>query len=212
MSLFGKLLHCTNMISFFRMKTIFPLYLVFLISSCTSVVKKKNFEHNYPKYWEKYTDLQLKDSLFADTLLVGTDLDRENSAKDFYKEEIHSLLIDLKNDKYKEDRLYPMLSFNEVVLSELSTGLTYELSNRQIEKLLTIINDPLSFNWSETTLEPAFRIDFVKDGLIVSTLSIEDDKSVIKINPELSGFRKMKFGMLKPRFQKELMDLFSEIV
>lgn len=193
------------------MKTILSLCLVVLTASCTAMVKKKNFEHNYPKYWEKYTDLQLRDSIFADTLLIGDGFDRENPAKDFYKEEIHRLLIDLKNDKYKDDRLYPMLSFNEVVLSELSSGATYELSTRQIEKLLTIINDPLSFNWSETTLKPAFKINFVKDGLIVSTLNIEDDQSVIKINPELSGFRKMKFGMLKPRFQKELINLFAEI-
>ncbi|WP_300666626.1 hypothetical protein [Fluviicola sp.] len=193
------------------MKTILPLCLVVLTASCTSTIKKNNFEHNYPKYWEKYTDLQLRDSIFADTLLVGSDTDTESSAKDFYKEEIHRLLIDLKNDKYKNDRLYPMLAFNEVVLSNLASGETYSLSDYQIEKLLTIINDPLSFNWSETTLELAFRIDFVKDGLIVSTLNIEDDKSVIKINPELSGFRKMKFGMLKPRFQKQIMDLFNEI-
>ncbi len=185
--------------------------MVILISSCTSTVKKKNFEHTYPKYWEKYSDLQLKDSLFADTLLIGAGNDGKNSATDFYKEEIHRLLIDLKNDKYKNDRLYPMLAFNEVVLSDLSSGSTYELSNKQIEKLLTIINDPLSFNWSETTSEPAFKIHFVKDGLIVSTLHIEDDQSVIKINPELSGFRKMKFGMLKPGLRRELMALFSEI-
>lgn len=185
--------------------------MVVLATSCTSTLKKKNFEHAYPKYWEKYTDLQLRDSLFADTLLIGADSDGGSSAKDFYKEEIHRLLIDLKNDKYKNDRLYPMLAFNEVVLSELSSGSTYELSDKQIEKLLMIINDPLSFTWSETTSGPAFKIDFVKDGLIVSTLHIEEDQSVIKINPELSGFRKMKFGMLKPGLQKELMDLFSEI-
>lgn len=193
------------------MKIIFPLCIAILIASCTSTLKKKNFEHNYPKYWEKYTDLQLRDSLFADTLLIGSDSDGENSATDFYKEEIHRLLIDLKNDKYKNDRLYPMLDFNEVILSDLSSGSTYGVSVQQIEKLLTIINDPLSFNWSETTSEPAFKIDFVKDGLIVSTLHIEDDQSVIKINPELSGFRKMKFGMLKPRFRRELMNLFTEI-
>ncbi len=193
------------------MKTILSLCLVVLAASCTATLKKKNFEHSYPKYWEKYTDLQLRDSLFADTLKIGADIEGKNSAKDFYKEEIHRLLIDLKNDKYKNDRLYPMLAFNEVVLSELSSGSTYELSNKQIEKLLTIINDPLSFNWSETTSEPAFKINFVKDGLIVSTLHIEDDQSVIKINPELSGFRKMKFGMLKPGSRRALMDLFSEI-
>ena len=182
------------------MKIIFPLCIAILIASCTSTLKKKNFEHNYPKYWEKYTDLQLRDSLFADTLLIGSDSDGENSATDFYKEEIHRLLIDLKNDKYKN-----------VILNDLSSGSTYGVSVQQIEKLLTIINDPLSFNWSETTSEPAFKIDFVKDGLIVSTLHIEDDQSVIKINPELSGFRKMKFGMLKPRFRRELMSLFTEI-
>lgn len=197
--------------SFFSMKIIFPLCVPVLLASCTSTLKKKNFEHNYPKYWEKYTDLQLRDSIFADTLLVGNDIDQGDSAKDFYKEEIHRLLIDLKNDKYKNDRLYPMLTFNEVVLSELSSGEIYTLSEKQIQKLLTIINDPLSFSWSETTSEPAFKIDFIKDGLIVSTLNIEDDKSVIKINPELSGFRKMKFGMLKPRFQKQIMSLFAEI-
>lgn len=138
-------------------------------------------------------------------------MDRESSAKDFYKEEIHRLLIDLKNDKYKNDRLYPMLAFNEVVLSKPASGAIYTLSENQIEKLLTIINDPLSFSWSETTSEPTFKIDFIKDGLIVSTLHIEDDQSVIKINPELSGFRKMKFGMLKPGPRNELMDLFNEI-
>ncbi|WP_343604900.1 hypothetical protein [Fluviicola sp.] len=196
---------------FTRIKTITGLFLLLGMVSCSTSEHKKNFEHLYPKYWEKYSDLQLRDSLYADTLLVGPDIDGGNSAADFYKEEIHKLLIDLRNDKYKTDRLYPMASFSEVVLTDKSSGENHLLTTKQISRLLVIVNDPLSFNWSESTFEPHFQLDFMKDGAVVSSLIIEDDKSVVKIRPELNGFRKMKFGTLKPRFRDELIDLFREI-
>lgn len=179
--------------------------------SCNTSNPKKNFEHLYPKYWEKYSDLQLRDSLYADTLLVGSGNDGGNAANDFYKEEIHELLVDLRNDKYRTDRLYPMASFNEVKLTDKSSGESHVLTEKQVSRLLVIVNDPLSFNWSETTFEPQFQLNFMRDGVTVSTLIIEDDKSVIKIRPELNGYRKMKFGTLKPRFRNELIDLFREI-
>jgi hypothetical protein len=78
-------------------------------------------------------------------------------------------------------------------------------------KFLEIINDPVSFDWAETTYEPEFQVDFLKNSKVVASLTIGADKSIIKTNPNWPNFKKMKFGNLKALQRKELQKIINEI-
>lgn len=180
-----------------RAKQIVTLTLIILIASCCSRTDKKDFEHKYLKYWDKYTEQQLIDTLFSDTLDVGPDTEGGWTSREFYINTTKELISDLQDDKNKIDSLYPMTSFDEVTIKKLPLGFKKTLSDQQIEKLLEIINDPVSFDWGETTYKPKYRIDFSKRNIVVAKLTINEDKIVIKTESNWPEFKKMKFGCLK---------------
>ena len=188
-------------------KRIVVLILAILFISCSSQTERKDFEHNYTKYWDKYTERQLIDTLFSDTLLVGQDIDGRWTSREFYINKTIELLADLKDDKNKIDRLYPMTAFDKITIQKLPLGFKRTFTNKQANKFLEIINDPVSFGWSETTFEPKYRIDFFKSNKIVTTLTIDEDKWIIKTEHGWSDFKKMKFGALKSEPRNELQKL-----
>lgn len=195
-----------------RSNILFVLIFLWTLQACDfSSSGKKNFKHNYPKYWEKYSDLELKDKLYADTLKVGPDADGKNTATTFYKDQIEKLLIELNRDKNKVDQLYPMADFDEVTASNGTFGRKKAFTDEQISRLLMIVNDPTSFNWSETTSEPDIQVAFFKEGKIVGILNIEADKLVVTPSPELLGFLKMKFGTLNEDSRRALIKLLAEV-
>ena len=180
-----------------------------LITACSSQTNTKDFDHNYEKYWDKYTERQLIDTLFSDTLMVGADTDGNWTTREFYINKIQEILADLNNDKNKIDRLYPMTAFDKLTIKKLPFGLKKTFSKEQTEKFLEIINDPVSFSWSETTYEPKYRIDFLKNSEVVATLTMCEDKWVIKTEYDWLDFKKMKFGALKPEQCNELKKLLQ---
>lgn len=182
-----------------------------LVASCGSRTDKKDFEHSYEKYWDKYTEQQLIDTLYSDTLMVGPDTEGGWTKREFYINTTKELLADLQDDKNKIDSLYPLTPFDEVTIKKLPLGFKKTFTYEQTTKFLEIINDPVSFDWAETTYEPEFQLDFFKDNKSVVSLTIGADKSVIKTNPNWPEFKKMKFGNLKAEPRKELRKLINEI-
>ena len=168
-----------------------------LVSSCGLQKEKKKYEHKYVKYWDKYSEQQLIDTLFSDTLMVGPDTEGGWTTREFYINTTKELLVDLQDDINKVDSLYPMTEFDKLTIKKLPLGFTRTFSDEQTDKFLEIINDPVSFDWAETTYEPEYRIDFVKDHKIVASLTIGAGISVIKTNPDWPAFKKFKFGRLK---------------
>lgn len=192
-------------------KQIIILTLTVLVASCGSQTDKKDYVHSYKKYWDKYTDQQLIDTLFSDTLNVGPDTEGGWTTREFYIKTTKELIADLQDDKKNIDSLYPMTAFDELTIKKLPLGLTKTFNNEQTTKLLEIINDPLSFDWAETTYEPEFKLDFFKDNKVVASLTIGADKSIIKTEPDWPTFKKMKFGSLKTMHRIELEKLLNEI-
>lgn len=192
-------------------KQIIILSLTILVAPCSPRTDKENFEHNYLKYWDKYTDLQLIDTLFSDTLDVGPDTEGTWTTREFYINSTKELIVDLQDDKNKIDSLYPMAAFDEVTIKKLPFGFKKTFSNEQITKFLEIINDPVSFDWAETTYEPEFQVEFIKNSDVVATLTIGADKSVINTNPDWPDFKKMKFGGLKSEAFNKLTKLLNEV-
>ena len=192
-------------------KQIIILTLTILVVSCDSKTDKKDFEHNYIKYWDKYTEQQLIDTLFSDTLMVGPDVEGGWTSREFYINTTKELLTDLQEDKNKFDSLYPMTVFDELTIRSLPLGLKKTFTNEQTEEFLQIINDPVSFVWSETTYEPEYRIDFLQNNKVVATLTIGADQSVIKTEPDWPNFKKMKFGSLKSEPYKDLVKILNEM-
>lgn len=182
-----------------------------LVASCGSRTDKKDFEHSYEKYWDKYTEKQLIDTLYSDTLMVGPDTEGGWTTREFYINTTKELLADLQDDKNKIDSLYPLTAFDEVTIKKLPFGFKKTFTNEQAEKFLQIINDPVSFDWAETTYEPEFRVDFLKNNNTVATLTIGADKSIIKTEPDWPDFKKIKFGNLKALQRKELQKIINEI-
>lgn len=182
-----------------------------LVASCGSRTDKKDFEHNYSKYWDKYTDQQLIDTLFSDTLNVGPDTEGGWTTREFYVNITKQLITDLQDDKNKIDSLYPMTPFDDLTIKKLPIGFKSTLTDEQTRKFLEIINDPVSFDCAETTYEPEFQVDFLKNSKVVASLTIGADKSIIKTNPDWPDFKKMKLGNLKALQRKELQKMINEI-
>jgi hypothetical protein len=187
------------------------LTLTILFASCSSRTDKKNFDHSYEKYWDKYTDQKLIDTLFSDTLNVGPDTEGSWTTREFYVNTTKQLIADLQDDKNKIGSLYPMTPFDELTIKKLPIGFKRTLTDEQTMKFLEIINDPVSFDWAETTYEPEFQVDFLKNSKVVASLTIGADKSIIKTNPNWPNFKKMKFGNLKALQRKELQKIINEI-
>lgn len=190
------------------MKQVFYLLtLTILVAFCGSCGDKKDFEHNYTKYWEKYAVQEFKDALFADTLMIGAD----SETRAFYINRTQELLADLQDDSNKIDSLYPMIAFDRLTIKRLPLGLTKTFTKEQTEKFLQIINDPLSFDWAETTAEPEFQVHFLKKGKVLTSLTIDLPASVITTNPGWPNFKKMKFGGLKSVPSNDLNELLSDV-
>ena len=187
------------------------LALTILFFSCNSEKDKKTFEHSYSKYWDKYSEQQLIDTLFSDTLMVEPATEGNRTTREFYINTIKELLADLKDDKNEIDSLYPLTAFDEVTIQKLPLGLKKTFTNEQTKKFLEIINDPVSFDWAETTYEPEYFIDFLKNNKVVVYLTIGADKSIIKTDPDWPTFKKMKFGRLKSERYKAFVTLINEV-
>lgn len=205
---------CLSVIANVRMTTtkqIIILTFTILVASCGSRTDKKDFEHNYSKYWEKYTDQQLIDTLFSDTLNVGPDNEGGWTTREFYINTTKQLIADLQDDKNKIDSLYPMTPFDELTIKKLPLGFKKSFTNEQTKKFLEIINDPVSFNWAETTYEPKFQLDFFKDNEVVASLTIGADNSIVKTNSDWPDFKKMKFGRLKSEAFNDMTKLLNDV-
>jgi len=192
-------------------KQIFIITLTILFASCGSRTNRKNFEHNYAKYWDKYTEQQLIDTLFSDTLMVGPDTEGAWTTREFYINTTKELIADLKDDNNKIDSLYPKAAFDELTIKKLPLGFKKTFTNDQTEKFLQIINDPVSFDWAETTYEAEFQVDFLKNSDVVASLTIGADKSIIKTNPDWPDFKKFKFGRLKAERYNDLTKLLNDL-
>ncbi|WP_264558473.1 hypothetical protein [Flavobacterium sp. N2270] len=192
-------------------KQIIIFTLTILVASCSSRTDRKDFVHSYEKYWDKYTDQQLVDTLFSDTLDVGPDTEGGWTTREFYINTTKELIADLKDDKNKVDSLYPMTAFDELTIKKIPIGFSKTLTNEQTAKFLEIINDPVSFDWAETTYEPEYKIEFLKNSKTVATLTIGADKSIIKTEPDWPDFKKMKFGRLKSEAYNEMTKLLNEV-
>jgi hypothetical protein len=44
-----------------------------LVVYCGLLIDKRDFDHSYEKYWDKYTEQQLIVTLYSDTLMVDTE-------------------------------------------------------------------------------------------------------------------------------------------
>jgi hypothetical protein len=194
-----------------KTKQMILLILVFLVASCASQMEKNDFEHNYVKYWDKYPAQQLIDTLFSDTLLVGPTTEGGWKTREFYINTTKELIADLRDDQKIIDSLYPMTDFDELTIKNLPHGLKNTFTKEQTVKFLQIINDPVSFNWSETTYEPEYCVEFWKNEEVVATLTIGADNTIIKTEPGWPLFKKMKLGQLKTARQSELTMILNEV-
>ncbi|MFY7668362.1 MAG: hypothetical protein ACOVQG_06440 [Crocinitomicaceae bacterium] len=192
-------------------KQIFILTLTVLVASCGSRSDKEDYVHSYEKYWDKYTDQQLIDTLFSDTLDIVPDTEGGWTTREIYINTTKELIADLQDDKNKIDSLYPMATFDELTIKKLRLGFKKTLTNEQTTKFLEIINDPVSFDWAETTYEPEFQLDFHKDNKIVASLTVGADKSVIKTNTDWPTFKKFKFGRVKGKRYNDLTKILNDV-
>ena len=191
-------------------KQIFIWTLAILVTSCGSQTDKKIFEHNYENYSEKYTEQQLIDTLYSDTLNVGPDAQGGWTSREFYKNTTKELITDLQKTKF--DGFYPMTEFDELTIMKLPFSLKKTFTNEQTTKFLEIINDPVSFDWGETTYEPEYRIDFLKDNKIVAVLTCGiQDMAIIKTKPDWPEFKRMKFGKIKSERYNDFVSIINEL-
>lgn len=186
------------------------VYLLFFLSACSSESGKQVFKHNYPNFKKLYSQQELKNVLYRDTLDMGPDSDGRLTSNHFYVQSIQQLLEDLSDDRIP-DSLYPMQPFDEISVSRLPLGFSKSLSDKQMSRLLEIINNPVSFDWAETTYEAEIVVTFINNGSVVKSLTIGADLSVVQPEESWPAFRKMKFGSLKMEPRRKLRRLLTEI-
>jgi hypothetical protein len=188
------------------------IILAFLAALAVMIVPYnwKKYNIKYSKYYDNYTFGQLKDSLFSDTLLVGLDVDSSGKQRQWYTDRVKELITDLKDDWGHSDSLYPLQKFDKIKVSKMPWEWDQTLTNEQANKLLKIITDPLSFDWSETTNDGEMVFEFYRNEQLVETFMLAGN-SVINASLNWPNFKKMKFGHLKPEPQKQLLRLLKEI-
>lgn len=178
--------------------------------SCIPDDKKYNL--NYPRYYDKYSFQQLRDTLYSDTLLVGPDTDGGFSQRRWYADKISELLLDLKSDWQNPDSLFPLTKFDKIKITKSPWEFAQTLTNNQANRLLEIITDPTAFDWSETTYETEIVFEFLKDGKVVESLEFGAGRTVFMPSPKWPTFKKMKFGHLKAHAQRDLNILIDEVM
>jgi len=192
-------------------KLIIILTLTILLSACRLGPENKYFEHNYTKYWNKYTEQQLIDSLYSDTVKFGPEADGSYTTKLFYINQSKELIADLQDDKNNMDSLFPMTAFNKLTIKKLPLGFKKIFTNKQTAIFLQIINDPVSFEWTDTSYVSDYRVDFLKNNKVVATITLGADKLIIKTKPNRPDYKKMKFRRLKAQQYNDLTVLLNNV-
>jgi hypothetical protein len=193
-----------------NMKTVIIINLAIIalaIHSCNT----NKYHLDYTKYYEKYTFKQLADSLYTDTLHVGLDVDSARTQRQWYTDRINELIKDLQDDWQKPDSLFPMRPFNKIKIAQSPWEWEQTLTNEQANKLLMIITDPTSFDWSETTSDGKFVFEFYDGGTNIMTFTTGSNNSTIETKTDWPQFKKMKFGHLTSSARKEFNQLLKEI-
>jgi hypothetical protein len=185
--------------------------LLILTALITSSCNSGKYDLSYDKYYDNYTFDQLKDTLFSDTLMVGPDVDGRQTHRQWYTDRIQELINDLKDDWNNSDSLFPMKPFDKIKISKSPWEWSQTLTNKQANKLLKIVNNPVSFDWAETTNNTELIFEFYADGQVINTIELVSNHSVVKTWTSWPEFKKMKFGHLNSQAQHELNDLLKEI-
>lgn len=186
------------------------LFSAALIAGCSPTAKKV-YQHDYKKYYEEYELSNLIDSLYSDTLKIGPDSEGNRTATPFYISKIKALIHDLKDDWNQIDSLYPNIEFDEITIQNITIGNHLALNKSQMDKLLSIVNNPNNFDWGESTDSPGLVVGFNRKGVRKGAFLISDDLTEIYPYPEWPTFKKMKFGHLKKDAQHKLDSLLNEI-
>ncbi|MEM7373303.1 MAG: hypothetical protein AAF587_32055 [Bacteroidota bacterium] len=182
-----------------------------VITACQSIPNSPDYVHAYPSYWDKYSQQEFIDSLYADTLLIGPDSDGAWSSRTFYVESTDMLVSDINKQWQRPDQLYPAKSFDRVRMKVIPFGPTRQLSKAHISTLLSLINDPLNFDWAETTFSKEIEVEFWDDDKLVSSFMIGARQTVIKPIPDWPHVKSMKFGHLTHQSTIELQRLLQEL-
>ncbi len=158
-----------------------------------------------------------------DSLLVDTIVDDY-----WYKEKIKNLITQIKKDKGQTEKMFPYTAYDSVVAyrinekyketeksiyiervlvkgeinKELNLNNGFKLSENHISKLLTLINNPLNFDWAECgTPIPYGLIIFYRKNKPVSFIQLacsyqQIDCYPVNLRTKLGGLRDNKIGYI----------------
>ncbi len=165
-----------------------------------------------------------------DSLLVDTVVDDY-----WYKEKINNLITQINKDKGLTENMFPYACYDSVVTYQINIkyGFTenskylekvfvkgeinknlkltngFKLTPKQIDKLLSIINNPLNFSWGECgTPIPSSLIVFYSNNKMLSLVQLSCGYQQIDCYP--INFRTKLGGLTDSRVQL-IIDLMKEI-
>jgi hypothetical protein len=179
--------------------------LIILAALLTGSCNHEKYDLSYDKYYDHYTFDQLKDTLFSDTVQVGRDVDSSRNQRQWYVSSIKELITDLSDDYGKPDSLYPMMPFDKIKVSKSPWEWSQALTNDEANKLLKIITNPLSFDWSKVNDDDGMLFEFYRNGQVVESFFTGAD------NSRWPNCKKMKRGHLKREPKEQLSNLLKEI-
>jgi len=184
-----------------KMKFYLLFGLIIILYSCS-----ENKIHT-PSYnlCNKYSVKFLSDSLFQDTLR-----DKEAIIQStLYKEEVEKIINNVKlNCKNLKHTTYPFKKFDQVIYYSLGVEFFGKnLNDKEIEQFIELINNPLNFEWGETTFVSDKLIVFKMDTKEIGRLEIMDEW-IIKSQPNniLS-----KYGALTKEGRKKFKALIKKL-
>lgn len=192
-------------------KTVIIISVVTILALVAHSCNTNKYHLDYTKYYDKYTFMQLTDTLYADTLQVGLDVNGGRTQRRWYTGRIKELIKDLQDDWQKPDSLFPMRPFNKIKIVQSPWEWQQTLTNEQANKLLKIITDPTSFDWSETTPDVGLVLEFYEAGTKIMTVTVGSDNSTIETEADWPHFKKMKFGHLTSSAKQEFSQLLKDV-
>ena len=159
---------------------------------------------------------ELVDSIYSDTLL-HRDYFNPDKPDTFYLRRIVELAELIRASANDSSSLFPGTPFDEVVARqahpfegrrgyEATYGSAIPLSKDQAQRLLSLLNNPVNFNWGECgTWVPSVRFEFRRQGNVVRVL---DDGCTGQFRTE---YPRIKFGSLTSPRRAEYKALLGEI-
>jgi hypothetical protein len=181
------------------------LFLLLAVSACRETRRPtypmgNNIHTQYKPYYRAYTREGLQKRLHDERAqLKEPELLRMDTLLETY-------LFDHWGD---ETALFPTKAFDGVSFVRLPAGKPQGLKQEEVAELLSILNDPLSYDWREQPFTPASEVRFLRGGSVIARITFSEGFRSLESDPGWPQWKLARQGSLRPEAAEKVKSLFQ---